>query len=119
ETAGCFILQSPAWPSHSLLSQLRRYTKRPMAVSVNYMKNTLKAIVLIFVLIGHVRGAEAEKLKPNEITPKVDQLFAPWDHPDSPGAAVVIVKDGAVVYQHGYGCADLERHVPITPQTLF
>lgn len=53
------------------------------------------------------------------ITKKVDQLFAPWDRPDSPGAAVVIVKDGAVVYQHGYGCADLEHHVPITPQTLF
>jgi CubicO group peptidase (beta-lactamase class C family) len=52
-------------------------------------------------------------------TAQVDKLFAPWDHPDSPGAAVVIVKDGAVVYQHGYGCADLEQHVPITPQTLF
>ena len=90
-----------------------------MAVSVNYMKNTLKAIVLIVVLIGRVQGAEAAKLEPNGLTPKVDQLFAPWDHPDSPGAAVVIVKDGAVVYQHGYGCADLERHVPITPQTLF
>lgn len=53
------------------------------------------------------------------ITPKVDQLFASWNRPDSPGAAVVIVKDGAIIYQHGYGCADLEQHVPITPQTLF
>jgi CubicO group peptidase (beta-lactamase class C family) len=52
-------------------------------------------------------------------TAQVDKLFAPWDRPDSPGAAVVIVKDGAVVYQHGYGSADLEQHVPITPQSLF
>ena len=52
-------------------------------------------------------------------TARVDKLFAQWNHPDSPGAAVVIVKNGAVVYQHGYGCADLEQHVPITPQTLF
>lgn len=50
---------------------------------------------------------------------KVDQLFAQWDRPDSPGAAVVIVKDGKVVYQRGYGCADLEHHIPITPQTVF
>ena len=50
---------------------------------------------------------------------KVDQLFAQWDRADSPGAAVVVVKDGAVVYQHGYGCADLEHRIPITPQTLF
>ena len=52
-------------------------------------------------------------------TAEVDRLFAQWDRPDSPGAAVVIVKDGAVVYQHGYGCADLEHRIPITPQTRF
>ena len=50
---------------------------------------------------------------------KVDQLFAPWNRADSPGAAVVVVQDGAVVYLHGYGCANLEHRVPITPQTLF
>jgi CubicO group peptidase (beta-lactamase class C family) len=50
---------------------------------------------------------------------RTDQLFAQWDRADSPGAAVVVVKDGAVVYQHGYGCADLEHRIPITPQTLF
>jgi CubicO group peptidase (beta-lactamase class C family) len=50
---------------------------------------------------------------------KVDQFFAQWDRADSPGAAVVVVKDGTVVYQHGYGCADLEHRIPITPQTLF
>ena len=50
---------------------------------------------------------------------KIDQLFAQWDRADSPGAAVVVVKDGAVVYLHGYGCADLEHRIPITPQTLF
>ena len=50
---------------------------------------------------------------------KVDQLFAQWDKPDSPGAAIVIVKDGAVVYERGYGCANLEDHISITPQTRF
>ncbi len=50
---------------------------------------------------------------------KTDQLFAQWDRADSPGAAVVVVHDGAVVYQRGYGCADLEHRIPITPQTLF
>src|ERR1044071_7967796 len=51
--------------------------------------------------------------------PKVDQLFAQWDRTDSPGASVVIVKDGSVVYQHGYGYANLEHRIPITPQTPF
>jgi CubicO group peptidase (beta-lactamase class C family) len=52
-------------------------------------------------------------------TAEVDRLFAQWDKTNSPGAAVVIVKDGAVVYQHGYGCANLEYHIPNTPQTRF
>jgi len=50
---------------------------------------------------------------------EVDRFFAQWDRADSPGAAVVIVKDGVLAYLHGYGCADLEHRVPITPQTLF
>ena len=50
---------------------------------------------------------------------KIDRLFARWDRADSPGAAVVIVKDGAVIYLHGYGCADLEQRIPITRRTLF
>jgi CubicO group peptidase (beta-lactamase class C family) len=66
--------------------------------------------VLLLSLAGNLGAATSAK---------VDQLFAPWDRPDSPGAAVVIVKDGEVAYLHGYGCADLEHQVPITPQTLF
>ena len=51
--------------------------------------------------------------------PKVDALFREWDRAGSPGAAVVIVKDGAVVYQHGYGYANLQDRIRITPQTRF
>ncbi len=50
---------------------------------------------------------------------KVDQLFATWDKPESPGAAIAVIKDGAVVYKRGYGSANLEYNVPITPQTVF
>ena len=56
---------------------------------------------------------------PAPLPEQLHQLFAQWDRADSPGAAVVVVKDGAVAYLHGYGCADLEHHIPITPQTLF
>ncbi|HEX2269664.1 MAG TPA: serine hydrolase [Pyrinomonadaceae bacterium] len=53
------------------------------------------------------------------LTKKVDQLFATWDKPESPGAAIAVIKDGAVVYKRGYGSANLEYNVPITPQTVF
>ena len=50
---------------------------------------------------------------------KVDQLFAEWDKPASPGAALAVTKDGETVYTQGYGTANLEYDIPITPATIF
>ena len=49
----------------------------------------------------------------------VDQLFAPWAKPDSPGASVAVIENGKVVYSHGYGAANLEYGVANTPATVF
>jgi CubicO group peptidase (beta-lactamase class C family) len=39
---------------------------------------------------------------------------------DIAGAVVVVVKDGEILLEKGYGYADVERHVPVDPQhTLF
>ena len=50
---------------------------------------------------------------------KVDQLFAEWDHPDSPGAALAVIRDSKIIYKHGYGTANLEYDIPITTTTIF
>ena len=37
-----------------------------------------------------------------------------------PGAAIVIVKDGKIVFSKGYGYADIEKKIPVNPQkTIF
>ncbi len=50
---------------------------------------------------------------------QVDALFAPFTTGESPGAAVMVIRDGEVLHAGGYGYADLERKIPITPQTAF
>lgn len=50
---------------------------------------------------------------------QVDTLFKPWDSPSSPGCAVAVMKDGGIVYERGYGTADLEHDAKITPTTVF
>ncbi|RKU37772.1 penicillin-binding protein [Candidatus Poribacteria bacterium] len=50
---------------------------------------------------------------------KVDQFFAEWNRPDSPGAAVAVTKDGEIIYKQGYGMANLEYDIPITTTTIF
>ena len=52
-------------------------------------------------------------------TSQVDKLFAAWNRTDSPGCAVGISRNGEVVYEHGYGMANLELRVPVTPDTVF
>ncbi|MBM3235736.1 beta-lactamase family protein [Candidatus Poribacteria bacterium] len=53
------------------------------------------------------------------LTNKVDQLFSEWDKPDSPGAALCIIKDGNIIYKRGYGSANLDYNIPITPESVF
>ncbi|HZS04447.1 MAG TPA: serine hydrolase domain-containing protein [Blastocatellia bacterium] len=50
---------------------------------------------------------------------QVDKVFAQYDKPDSPGCALAVIRDGAVIYKHGYGMADLDHDIPITPSTVF
>jgi CubicO group peptidase (beta-lactamase class C family) len=49
----------------------------------------------------------------------VDELFSRFTRDSSPGLAVAFVKDGRTVFTRGYGLADLEHRIPITPSTVF
>lgn len=50
---------------------------------------------------------------------RVDEIFQSWNQPATPGAAVAIIQSGKLLYQKGYGSANLEYDVPITPETVF
>ena len=54
-----------------------------------------------------------------EIPGKIDQLFAIWDNKDSPGAAVSVIQGGKIIFKEGYGSANLEYDIPISPKTVF
>jgi CubicO group peptidase (beta-lactamase class C family) len=50
---------------------------------------------------------------------EVDALFAPWAHTGTPGAGVLVIQDGRIVLEKGYGLANLESGSPIEPNTAF
>ena len=52
-------------------------------------------------------------------TDKVDELFAAQDKSNSPGAALAIIKARSITYKRGYGSANLDDNVPITPESVF
>lgn len=59
-----------------------------------------------------------QRFRAGSDTTRVDRLFAEWNRNDSPGCAVGISRNGAIVYEHGYGMADIELGVPMTPSTV-
>ena len=55
----------------------------------------------------------------SSLTERVDALFSAWDKEDSPGCALGVMKEGTLLYARGYGMANLEYEVPITPASIF
>jgi len=49
----------------------------------------------------------------------VDALMAKYSRDDAPGAAVMAIRGGKVLYRRGYGLAEVEAHVAVTPSTNF
>jgi CubicO group peptidase (beta-lactamase class C family) len=49
----------------------------------------------------------------------VDAVFEEWNDPGRPGAAVAVTRNGRVIYSQGYGSAQLEYRIPVTPTTVF
>ncbi|MGD0342318.1 MAG: serine hydrolase domain-containing protein, partial [Bacteroidales bacterium] len=62
-----------------------------------------------------------EKLEPKGPTPQIqiDQLLTAWNNPKTPGAAIAVERNGKIIFEKGYGSADLEHNIPITPITVF
>lgn len=81
--------------------------------------------VLLSILLA---GASASTNRPTTtpaaaveqaLEARIDELFAPWNKPDTPGGAVCVVKDGRILFQKGYGLAHLEWGIPNRPDTVF
>ncbi len=50
---------------------------------------------------------------------RMDSIFAAFDRTTSPGCAAGALQHGAWIHARGYGMADLDRGVPITPSSVF
>ncbi len=83
------------------------------------MNSVRRAAICLFVSCSLTAAASLAQQDSAELQRKVDQVFAAYDKPDSPGCALGVVRDGAFIYKKGYGTASLELGVPVTPQSVF
>ena len=70
------------------------------------------------VIIALTVSCTLAQASDSAIEKQIDQLFSRYNAA-TPGVAVAVVRDGRVVFAKGYGAADLEHDLPVTPRTVF
>ena len=50
---------------------------------------------------------------------RIAAVFEDLDKPNSPGASVAVIRHGEIIYSRGFGSAQLEYGIPVTPATVF
>ncbi len=83
------------------------------------MRDEVLPVVLVLAAACAGSGEPPAGVETGADNPAIDAIFASWDKPDSPGCALAVARDGEFVYTRGYGYANLDYGIPVTPQTVF
>jgi CubicO group peptidase (beta-lactamase class C family) len=85
------------------------------------MKRLSLVLALLLALCSPcaLKAQSSSSSLPASTAAQVDKVFEKWNKPKSPGCALGVYKDGQILYKRGYGMADLNESVPITPATVF
>ncbi len=86
------------------------------------MRRIVPAVALgLWLALAAPRASRAQYVigARDTLTARVDSVFRAFDRSDAPGCAVGVYRNGAILYARGYGMANLELGVPITPRTVF
>ncbi len=86
------------------------------------MKNKIGFISSVIILINLIISANLHAQEKNKI-PGLDNhisdIFRSLQIDTMPGASVLVAQNGDIVYQKGFGYADIEKKIPVTPDTKF
>jgi CubicO group peptidase (beta-lactamase class C family) len=94
------------------------YLKKKLTKTLNAMK--VKVTRLLFLLFASaITTTISAQSIPDSTIKKIDKLFAQWDNANSPGCVVGIVRNDSLIFAKGYGMANLEYGIRITPETIF
>ncbi|MGH9776903.1 MAG: serine hydrolase [Candidatus Acidiferrales bacterium] len=91
------------------------------------MRRVMATVLMLAMVLAVVPAtAIAQAKKPATPVKAADPMagFDAWVEQEMkkwtvPGLAVAVVKDGEVILLKGYGYRDVEKQLPVTPQTLF
>src|SRR5579862_932221 len=87
---------------------------RAEATMIRQLGLKISGLLAVILLVGG-----ASSLADDSLTQKLDNLFQPLTSPASPGLAVLVRKNGQVLFEHGHGIRDSRTRSNIDAQTNF
>lgn len=83
---------------------------------------TILLTFLSFLLFAHVSGQSVINF-PSEntetsIQQKIDQWIEPYNNSYTPGGVILVMRDGAVIFQKAFGMANLQHNIAFTETTI-
>ena len=75
--------------------------------------------LLLVAALQAPAAAPAAQGLPDSTRVAINRVFATWSATNSPGCAVGVARNGATLFQNGYGMSNLEHDIPITPASIF
>jgi CubicO group peptidase (beta-lactamase class C family) len=87
-------------------------------IRMSILRKVVSGIATCGLVLGTLSAVGARGPQ-DKTTAAVDEVFADYTKNGSPGCAVSVYRNGQASYSRGYGLANIEENVPITPQTVF
>ena len=84
------------------------------------MRRTVRMNTIGLVLAGigtTITGSARAQQESLEV--RIDRVFAEYDNIRSPGCAVGVIKNGRLMFERGYGIANLELGAPLSATSVF
>src|SRR5215217_4241947 len=78
----------------------------------------LRRLIVLALTLALSPQLEAQSTD-TSVHARVDRVFTVYDRTDSPGCAVGVYRNGEIEYARGYGMANLELNVGLTPRSVF
>jgi len=86
----------------------------------------VRRLAVVAVMVVLVPAARAQRVGSgstvsiaDSLATRIDAIFADVDRTASPGCALGVVRGGALIYERGYGMANLDDGVPLGPTSAF
>lgn len=77
-------------------------------------------IRFVLACVATISGvAAAETRQQDAAAARIDAMFVEWNRLDSAGCGVGVSRNGELAFERGYGMANVESKVAITPATVF